>query len=105
VVDLFGVFVSRSDFPQLASQGSWRSKNVPLKGNSSGLLARQKSASGKPTERPLSSSPASSQSALKLKNDAMTKHSGKKRYIAPTFVVPSVCLIHLTGSIDDSLKY
>ncbi|KAK2398412.1 GYF domain-containing protein [Trifolium repens] len=65
----------QSDFPQLASQGSWGSKNVPLKGNSSGLLARQKSASGKPTERPLSSSPASSQSALKLKNDAMTKHS------------------------------
>ncbi|GAU15315.1 hypothetical protein TSUD_03840 [Trifolium subterraneum] len=65
----------QSEFPQLASQGSWGSKNVPLKGNSSGLLARQKSASGKSTERPLSSSPASSQSALKLKNDAMTKHS------------------------------
>lgn len=77
MIDLFFVFVSRSDFPQLASQGSWGSKNVPLKGNSLGLLTRQKSASGKPTERPISS-PASSQSALKLKKDAMTKQSGKK---------------------------
>ncbi|CAI8606429.1 unnamed protein product [Vicia faba] len=62
-------------FPQLASQGSRGSKNIPLKGSSPGLLTRQKSASGKPTERPLSSSPASSQSVLKLKRDAMTKHS------------------------------
>ncbi|XP_004499141.1 protein ESSENTIAL FOR POTEXVIRUS ACCUMULATION 1 isoform X2 [Cicer arietinum] len=65
----------QSDFPQLASQGSWGSKNVPLKGNSPGFLTRQKSASGKPTERPLQSPPASSPSALKLKKDAMTKHS------------------------------
>ncbi|XP_061353364.1 protein ESSENTIAL FOR POTEXVIRUS ACCUMULATION 1-like isoform X2 [Gastrolobium bilobum] len=65
----------QSDFPQLASQGSWGSKNVPLKGNSPGILTRQKSASGKPTEQSLSSSPASSQSMLKLKKDAMTKHS------------------------------
>ncbi|KAI5392975.1 protein ESSENTIAL FOR POTEXVIRUS ACCUMULATION 1 [Lathyrus oleraceus] len=65
----------QTDFPQLASQGNRGSKNVPLKGNSPGLLTRQKSASGKPTERPLSSSPASSQSVLKLKKDAMTKHS------------------------------
>jgi hypothetical protein len=78
VIDLFVVFENRSDFPQLASQGSWGSKNVPLKGNSLGLLTRQKSASGKPTERSISSSPASSQSALKLKKDVMTKQSGKK---------------------------
>ncbi|TKY57726.1 PERQ amino acid-rich with GYF domain-containing protein 2 [Spatholobus suberectus] len=65
----------QSDFPQLASQGSWGSKNVPLKGNSPGLLTRQKSASSKPTERSLASSPASSQSVLKLKKDAMTRHS------------------------------
>ncbi|KAL2964065.1 hypothetical protein AAZX31_17G236600 [Glycine max] len=65
----------QSDFPQLASQGSWGSKNGPLKGNSPGLLTRQKSVSGKPTERSLASSPASSQSVLKLKKDAMTRHS------------------------------
>ncbi|XP_019432824.1 PREDICTED: uncharacterized protein LOC109339763 isoform X1 [Lupinus angustifolius] len=64
-----------SDFPQLAGQGSRRSKNVPLKGNSSGSLSRQKSVSGKPTEPSLSSSPASSQSILKSKKDVMTKHS------------------------------
>lgn len=71
------VFVSRSGFPQLASQGSWGSKNVPMKGNSPGPLSRQKSESSKPIERSLSSSPASSQSLLKLKKDAMTKNSGK----------------------------
>lgn len=68
--------VSRSGFSQLASQGSWGSKNFPMKGNSPGLLSRQKSGSGKPAERSLSSSPASSQSLLKLKKDAMTKNSG-----------------------------
>ncbi|KAG4962384.1 hypothetical protein JHK82_039073 [Glycine max] len=65
----------QSGFPQLVSQGSRGSKNVPLKGNSPGLLTRQKSVSGKPTERFLASSPASSQSVLKLKKDAMTRHS------------------------------
>ncbi|KAK7376814.1 hypothetical protein VNO80_02231 [Phaseolus coccineus] len=64
----------QSDFPQLASQGTG-SKNVPLRGNSPGILTRQKSVSGKPTERSLASSPASSQSMQKLKKDAMTKHS------------------------------
>jgi len=88
VADLFVFPLSRSDFPQLASQGSWGSKNVPLKGNSPGLLTRQKkSVSGKPTERSLSSSPASSQSILKLKKDAMTKHSGKTRILF-------VCLLY-----------
>lgn len=80
------LFVSpcRSDFPQLASQGSRGSKNIPLKkGTSPGLLTRQKSASGKPTERPLSSSPASSQPVLKLKKDAMTKHSGNEDILLP----------------------
>ncbi|RDX97269.1 hypothetical protein CR513_19975 [Mucuna pruriens] len=65
----------QSDFPQLANQGGWGSKNAPLKGNSPGLLTRQKSVSGKPTERSLASSPASSHSVLKLKKDAMTKQS------------------------------
>ncbi|RDX71157.1 mpd2, partial [Mucuna pruriens] len=65
----------QSDYPQLASQGSWGSKSVPMKGNSPGSLSRQKSGSGKPTERSLSSSPASSHSQLKLKKDAMTKNS------------------------------
>ncbi|XP_027940740.1 uncharacterized protein LOC114194603 [Vigna unguiculata] len=65
----------QSDFPQLASQGNWGSKNVTSKGNSPGLLTKQKSVSGKQAERSLASSPASSQSMLKLKKDAMTKHS------------------------------
>ncbi|KAL5144505.1 GYF domain-containing protein mpd2 [Glycine soja] len=65
----------QSNFPQLARQGSWGSKSVPMKGNSPGSLSRQKSGSGKPTEQSLSSSPASSQSLLKLKKDAMTKNS------------------------------
>ncbi|CAL0332670.1 unnamed protein product [Lupinus luteus] len=64
----------QSDFPQLSSQGSRGSKNVPLKGNSLASLTRQKSPSSKPTEQSLSSS-ASSQSMLKSKNDTMTKHS------------------------------
>ncbi|KAI4336887.1 hypothetical protein L6164_015364 [Bauhinia variegata] len=65
----------QSDFPQLASQRSWASKNVPSKSNSPGPLTRQKSMSGKPTEKSLPSSTSSSQSFLKLKKDAMTKHS------------------------------
>ncbi|KAL2318700.1 hypothetical protein Fmac_032576 [Flemingia macrophylla] len=65
----------QSDFPQLASQGGWGTKNVTVKGNSPGLFTRQKSASGKPTERSIASSPATSQSVLKLKKDAMTRHS------------------------------
>ncbi|MED6146680.1 hypothetical protein PIB30_036757 [Stylosanthes scabra] len=67
----------QSDFPQLGSQGNWSSKTVPIKGSSPASLSRQKSASGKPTEQRslLSSSPASSQSLLKTKKDAMTKHS------------------------------
>ncbi|XP_027904590.1 uncharacterized protein LOC114164211 isoform X2 [Vigna unguiculata] len=65
----------QSGFSQLASQGSRGSKNIPMKGNSPGLLSRQKSGSGKSVERSLSSSPASSQSLLKLKKDAMTKNS------------------------------
>ncbi|KAF7817569.1 PERQ amino acid-rich with GYF domain-containing protein 2 [Senna tora] len=63
------------DFPQLANPGSWGSKNVPTKGNSSGSLNRQKSVSGKSTDRTLSSPPASTQSLLKIKKDALTKHS------------------------------
>ncbi|KAE9600084.1 putative GYF-like domain-containing protein [Lupinus albus] len=65
----------QSDFPQLSSQGSRGSKIVPLKGNSPASITRQKSVGGKPTEKSLSSSPASSQSLSKSKKDAMTKHS------------------------------
>ncbi|MED6119086.1 hypothetical protein PIB30_008598 [Stylosanthes scabra] len=65
----------QSDFPQLGSQGIWGSKNVPVKGSSPASC--QKSVSSKPTEQRslLSLSPASSQSLLKTKNNAMTKHS------------------------------
>ncbi|KAE9603576.1 putative GYF-like domain-containing protein [Lupinus albus] len=66
---------NQPDLPQLSSQGSWGSKNIPIKDNSVGQMNRQKSGSGKSTERSLSSSPASSQSFLKSKNDAMTKNS------------------------------
>ncbi|CAL0305831.1 unnamed protein product [Lupinus luteus] len=65
----------RPGFPQLAGQGSWGSKSILIKDNSVGPLNRQKSGSGKSTERSLSSSPASSQSFLKSKNEAMTKNS------------------------------
>ncbi|KAM5564855.1 protein ESSENTIAL FOR POTEXVIRUS ACCUMULATION 1 [Rosa sericea] len=65
----------QADFPQLASQGSRGMKSTPAKVTSGGSLSRQKSASGKGTERLLSSSPASAQSSLKGKRDAMTKQS------------------------------
>ncbi|KAJ8541004.1 hypothetical protein K7X08_001820 [Anisodus acutangulus] len=65
----------QSDYPQLGSQGSWGSKTTPVKGNPRGSLSRQKSVSGKPAERVLSSSPASAHSSLKGKKDALTKHS------------------------------
>ena len=69
--------VSRVDFPHLASQGSWGTKNTPVKGSPGGSLSRQKSMGGRATEHSLSSSPASAQSSLKGKRDAMSKHSGK----------------------------
>jgi len=93
VADLFVVPLSRSDFPQLASQGNWGSKNVTSKGNSPGLLTKQKSVSGKQAERSLASSPASSQSMLKLKKDAMTKHSGKTKILYYLFIVLADCRI------------
>ncbi|XP_054797133.1 protein ESSENTIAL FOR POTEXVIRUS ACCUMULATION 1 [Prosopis cineraria] len=65
----------QSDFPQLASEGSVGSRKTPIKSNSPGTLNRQKSISGKPAERSLPSSPASSVSSLKLRKDAVTKHS------------------------------
>ena len=70
------IIANRSEYPQLSSQGSLGSKNVPVKGSSPGPLTRQKSVSGKLTERSPSSLPSPSQSLLKLKKDAMTKHSG-----------------------------
>ncbi|KAI3759105.1 hypothetical protein L6452_06680 [Arctium lappa] len=59
----------RSDFPQLANQGSW-AKNTTGKGISSGSISRQKSVGGRSAETPLSSSPA-----LKGKRDVLAKHS------------------------------
>ncbi|XAR61778.1 hypothetical protein NMG60_11016293 [Bertholletia excelsa] len=64
--------VKQSDFPTLGAQGSWGTKGTPVKGP---LLSRQKSVGGRPAERALSSSPASGQSSLKGKKDAMNKHS------------------------------
>ena len=69
--------VNRSDFPLLSNQGSWGTKNTPVKATSGGSLSRQKSMGGRTAERTLSSSPASGQSSLKGKKDALTKHSGK----------------------------
>lgn len=65
----------QSEYPQLGSQGSWGSKTTPVKGSPGGSLSRQKSVSGKPAERLLSSSPASAHSSLKGKKDALTKPS------------------------------
>lgn len=65
----------QSEYPQLGSQGNWGSKTTPVKGSPGGSLSRQKSVSGKPAERLLSSSPASAHSSLKGKKDALTKHS------------------------------
>jgi len=99
-------FVSRSGFSQLASQGSRGSKNIPMKGNSPGLLSRQKSGSGKSVERSLSSSPASSQSLLKLKKDAMTKNSGNDIYLffTSTLLIPIfTCLAILSNLVSKDL--
>lgn len=65
----------QSEYPQLGSQGSWGSKTTQVKGSPGSSLSRQKSVSGKPAERLLSSSPASAHSSLKGKKDALTKHS------------------------------
>ncbi|XP_057975661.1 protein ESSENTIAL FOR POTEXVIRUS ACCUMULATION 1 [Malania oleifera] len=66
----------QNDFPQPPNQVSWGTKNTPIKGASSGSLGRQKPVSGKPAERPLSSSPAPVQlSSHKGKRDAINKHS------------------------------
>lgn len=75
---LFLISASRVDFPHLASQGSWGTKNTPVKGSPGGSLNRQKSMGGRAAEYSLSSSPASAHSSLKGKRDAMSKHSGKQ---------------------------
>ncbi|XP_065881344.1 protein ESSENTIAL FOR POTEXVIRUS ACCUMULATION 1 isoform X2 [Euphorbia lathyris] len=59
----------QSEFPNLANQGSWGTKNTPPKGTPSGSLNRQKSMGGRNADRALSSSPASAQSSLKAKRD------------------------------------
>lgn len=80
------VFISRADFPHLASQGSRVMKSTPVKGTSTGSLSRQKSVVGKPAERSLSSSPASAQASLKGKRDAMNNHSGKACWTFDPFI-------------------
>ncbi|KAJ8762414.1 hypothetical protein K2173_007574 [Erythroxylum novogranatense] len=62
-------------FPHLANQGSWGTKNTPIKATPSGLLGRQKSGSGRHADLSLSSSPASAQSSIRGKRDTMNKHS------------------------------
>lgn len=71
------VDLGRAEFPKLASQTSWGTKNTPIKGTPSGSFSRQKSVNVRPVEHPLSSSPASGTS-LKGKREAMNKRSGKK---------------------------
>lgn len=73
---LFLFVASRADFPNLANQGNWGTKNTPVKGSPGGSLSRQKSMGGRATEYSLSSSPASAQSSVKGKRDAMSKYSG-----------------------------
>ncbi|XP_010061329.1 protein ESSENTIAL FOR POTEXVIRUS ACCUMULATION 1 isoform X3 [Eucalyptus grandis] len=66
----------QAEFPKLASQTSWGTKNPPVKGTSSGSFSRQKSIGVRPVEHhTLSSSPASGQTSLKGKREAMNKHS------------------------------
>ncbi|KAA8528636.1 hypothetical protein F0562_035991 [Nyssa sinensis] len=63
----------QADFPNLANQGSWGTKNTPVKGTPG--LSGQKSMGGRPAEHSLSSSPASTRSTLKGKKDVMNKYS------------------------------
>ncbi|CAK7349285.1 unnamed protein product [Dovyalis caffra] len=65
----------QSEFPHLASQGSWGTKNTPVKAAPVASLGRQKSVGGRPAEHSLSSSPAATQSSVKGKRDTMSKHS------------------------------
>ncbi|KAI3440069.1 GYF domain-containing protein [Psidium guajava] len=65
----------QAEFPKLASQTSWGTKNTPVKGTPSGSFSRQKSVGVRPVEHILSSSPASGQTSLKGKREAMNKHS------------------------------
>ncbi|KAJ6941483.1 hypothetical protein NC651_007303 [Populus alba x Populus x berolinensis] len=65
----------QSEFPHISSQGSWGTKNTPVKGAPVASLGRQKSVGGRPAEHSLSSSTATTQSSLKGKRDTMNKHS------------------------------
>ncbi|KAH6778792.1 hypothetical protein C2S52_010029 [Perilla frutescens var. hirtella] len=65
----------QSDYPQLGTQGSWGTKTLPAKGNAGGALNRQKSIGGRPVEHSFSSAASSTQSSLKGKKNALTKHS------------------------------
>ncbi|GFY86154.1 GYF domain-containing protein [Actinidia rufa] len=73
---LYYTALNQSVFPSLASQGSFGTKNTPVKGTfAGGSLSQQKTTSGRPAERTLLSSPASAQLSLKGKMGSMTKHS------------------------------
>ncbi|XP_050212155.1 protein ESSENTIAL FOR POTEXVIRUS ACCUMULATION 1 [Mercurialis annua] len=89
----------QSEFPHLASQGSWGAKNTPVKGTPSGSLSRQKSMGGRHADRALSSSPASTQSSLKGKRDAINKHSEAMDF---RDWCESEC-VRLTGTKDTSV--
>ncbi|EEF52556.1 conserved hypothetical protein [Ricinus communis] len=89
----------QSEFPHLVSQGSWGAKNTPVKGSPSGSINRQKSIGGRQAERTLSSSPASAQSSLKGKRDAMNKHSEAMDF---RDWCESEC-VRLTGTRDTSV--
>ncbi|KAI6688858.1 hypothetical protein NL676_025686 [Syzygium grande] len=65
----------QAEFPKLASQTSWGTKNTPIKGTPSVSFSRQKSVNVRPVEHTLSSSPASGQTSLKGKREAMNKRS------------------------------
>ncbi|CAN1835727.1 Protein ESSENTIAL FOR POTEXVIRUS ACCUMULATION 1 [Linum perenne] len=58
----------QSEFPNLASQGSWGTKTTPVKATPAGSLSRQKSVTSRPGERQISASPA--KTSLKGKKDA-----------------------------------
>lgn len=82
ICDLSLLNFCRSEYPQLGTQGSWGSKNPPMKGNVGGSLNRQKSNSARPVEHSLSSAASSTQSSVKGKKNALTKRSGIKSWFS-----------------------
>ncbi|KAJ8772538.1 hypothetical protein K2173_027715 [Erythroxylum novogranatense] len=64
----------QSEFPHLAIEGSWGTKNTPIKATPVGSLGRQKSGN-RTADRSLSSLSVSAQSSHRGKKDAPSKHS------------------------------